>query len=127
MKRSGSAFALLASALLLAVAGCLGELSDLWELRAALIDRYGAGEVHVAVENGRRELTIGLKEPELQQLPAAEKAEMAKEVARFSSAHYARSLAVDAFQVKFVEEERWAWFFPFRREISFSFSPAELR
>jgi hypothetical protein len=118
--------AILTASLVATSSGCIEELYDLWDLQTVLAERYGEGHVNVNFENGQRELTIKLADPELRELGFAKQAEVALEVARFAKAQYARSRAVDTYHVKFGVEADTGIFHT-ASYTSFSFLPSELR
>ncbi len=123
MTRLRSGLVLAACAALLAC----GELSDLWQLRSELAERYGDVSVHLSVENSERELQVGLEDEKLLRLPPQEQVTLAIDVGRFVDSRYARSARVDVYDVRFVARRRSLLFFESERYESFRMTPAELR
>ncbi len=116
----------LACLVLLAALGC-GELRDIWELYQALGERYGSVSVNVSVENGERQVVVGVNDATLLALSPEEQVARAIEVGRFVDAAYRRADRVDVYEIQLVEHERHWLVFTSERHVSFRMTPAELR
>lgn len=111
---------------LLAALGC-GELRDIWDLHRALGERYGSASVHVSVENGEREVVVGVNDAALLALPPEEQVSRAIEIGRFVDSKYGRADRVDSYEIQLVDQQRHWIFFTSERHVSFRMTPAELR